>query len=304
MDHTMKVQALREALGLVLRGKEAVAETVLCALLSSGHVLFEDVPGVGKTTLIKFVSRWLGVEFSRIQCTSDLLPSDILGVEVYNQTNESFVYHKGPLFSPIVFVDELNRASPRTQSALLEAMAEGFVTVNRRAYELPKPFLVFATQNPSESIGTYPLPESQLDRFSARVKLQYPIDSVERDILRVATLNPMATTPTQILSLAELMSVQQQVDAIHVGDRVVDVAKQILDASRSQEGLKLGISTRGGVLWLRMARARAYLMRRDHVIPDDLLALAPSCLAHRLLSRAGRDASPVLDSLLSSVRID
>lgn len=304
MDHTMKVQALREALGLVLRGKEAVAETVLCALLSSGHVLFEDVPGVGKTTLIKFVSRWLGVEFSRIQCTSDLLPSDILGVEVYNQTNESFVYHKGPLFSPIVFVDELNRASPRTQSALLEAMAEGFVTVNRRAYELPKPFLVFATQNPSESIGTYPLPESQLDRFSARVKLQYPIDSVERDILRVATLNPMATTPTQILSLAELMSVQQQVDAIHVGDRVVDVAKQILDASRSQEGLKLGISTRGGVLWLRMARARAYLMRRDHVIPDDLLALAPSCLGHRLLSRAGRDASPVLDSLLSSVRID
>jgi len=174
-----------------LAGKEALVDAILSAILSSGHILLEDVPGVGKTTLIKAVAKLMGCEMKRVQCTSDLLPSDIIGVEVYNTQEHEFVFHKGPIFTNIILADELNRASPRTQSALLEAMGEGFVTVERKTYPLPKPFIVFASQNPSHHIGTYPLPESQLDRFSVKLSLNYPSQNKEIEIFAVSSLDPL-----------------------------------------------------------------------------------------------------------------
>ncbi len=298
------LKQLRKSLGDVLAGKEEVASHMLCALLCSGHVLFEDVPGVGKTTLIKTLSRLLGMEMARIQCTSDLLPSDILGVEVFNHENQGFVFHRGPIFSQLVFVDELNRCSPRTQSALLEAMGEGVVTLNRNSYALPKPFIVFATQNPSEFVGTYPLPESQLDRFSAKIHLDYPSAERERSIFQKSSADPLsdvAAIPGTRVALGEL---QGLVEATHVSDRVADYAKRVVDATRNHPALRLGVSTRGGVSWVRMAKAHALLEGRDFVTPDDLFALSRVCLLHRLVSRSGADALPALQEVLSSTPIE
>lgn len=303
-EEAKSIANLSQALNQFLKGKDSVTETVLCALFSGGHVLFEDVPGVGKTTVIKALSKMLGLQLARIQCTSDLLPSDILGVEVYSSKTDAFVFHQGPIFAPIVFVDELNRCSPRTQSALLEAMAEGVVTVSRKTYALPKPFIVFATQNPSDSIGTYPLPESQLDRFSAKLHLLYPERGRELEILSASDANPIDRVSSNLLDPAVLLSIQQAVDSVHLSERVVQYVYRVVEATRHHENLKLGVSTRGAVSWLRMARGRAILNGRDYVIPDDLILIAPSCLAHRLLTRGGSPAEPILQEILAKIPIE
>lgn len=298
------LQTLRAELHRILHQKEELADTLLCALLCSGHILFEDVPGVGKTTLIKAVAKLLGLEMARVQCTSDLLPSDILGVEVFSSEKEQFAFHKGPIFSNIVFVDELNRCSPRTQSALLEAMAEGIVTLNRTTHPLPNPFVVFATQNPSDFVGTYPLPESQLDRFAAKIHLNYPSASREKEILMHSVTDPLSDVPQLNLGPELLAQMQAATEKVHVEERVVDYVKRFIDATRNHPAIRLGVSTRGGVIWVRMAKAHASINGRDYVTPDDLHALAVPCLLHRLVSRNGADPLPALQEILSSIPIE
>lgn len=298
------LETFRKELSGFVKGKEALVDSMTCAILSSGHVLLEDIPGVGKTTLIKAISRLLGLQMRRVQCTSDLLPSDIIGVEVFSSATQSFEFHKGPLFSNIVLADELNRASPRTQSALLEAMGEGFVTVDRHTYELPKPFILFAAQNPSDHIGTYPIPESQLDRFSVKLRLDYPSEEKERDIFMKSVLNPVASLPENCLSKNELEKIQSQLETVYIADRVAAYAKRFIDATRQHESIKRGVSTRGGVIWLRIARARAILFGRDYVTPDDLLATGSACLSHRVITHTGNDANHVIEHLLNTIEIE
>lgn len=298
------LKLLRKQMELLAPEKPIVSSVSLCAILAQGHVLLEDVPGIGKTTFIKSIAKMLGLDFKRVQFTNDVLPSDVIGVEVYNPKDHCFQFHKGPIFTHIVLADELNRASPRTQSALLEAMGEGSVTIEGKSEKLPAPFVVFATQNPNESIGTYPLPESQLDRFAVKIKLAYPAKSKEVEILRVATLDPLATVPESILELEDLRNTQHALDGVFVADRVLNIAKRIIDSSRHSESIKLGVSTRGGVSWIRMAKAKALIEGRDYVIPDDLLNLAESSLAHRIIPRAGLDGRDAVANLITQVDID
>lgn len=303
-DALASLSRMRESLAALLRGKEPIVEAMLCAVLSSNHVLLEDVPGVGKTTIIKAIARLLGLEMRRIQCTSDLLPSDIIGVQIFNSVTQEFVFHKGPLFSHVVLSDELNRASPRTQSALLEAMGEGFVTVDRNTFPLPRPFLLFAAQNPSDHLGTYPLPESQLDRFGVKLVLDYPTPVKEKEIFNLASADPLRDLPEGVLSSEQLERLQAAADAVYISDRIADYVKRFVDATRAQPTLKRGVSTRGGVTWLRIARARAVLHSRDYLTPDDLIALAPSCLSHRVVPQSGNDPKQVIERLLNVVDIE
>ena len=283
--------------------KGKVADVMLCALLAQGHVLLEDVPGVGKTTFIKALAKLLGLGMTRVQFTSDLLPADVLGVEVYDNDQKSFVFHPGPIFTQVLLADELNRASPRTQSALLEAMAEGCVTIDHKTYPLPQPFIVFAAQNPTESVGTYELPESQLDRFSAKLKMGYPSEQRELDILRAAVRDPLASVPAGVMQLAELKQLQDLVETVHISERVASYAKRLIDQSRTSGGLRVGVSTRGGVIWMRMARAYALYQQRDFVTPDDLQALAVPCLAHRVVAQPTTSAEAAIGDLLIKVDV-
>ncbi|MEY4631766.1 MAG: hypothetical protein RIQ81_1886 [Pseudomonadota bacterium] len=298
------LKLLRKQMELLVPQKPQVSSVSLCAILAQGHVLLEDVPGIGKTTFIKSIAKMLGLDFKRVQFTNDVLPGDVIGVEVFNPEKQRFEFHKGPIFTQIVLADELNRASPRTQSALLEAMGEGSVTIEGKSQPLPRPFVVFATQNPNESIGTYPLPESQLDRFAAKIKLDYPSKTKEIEILRVATLDPLASVPQGLLAIDDLLATQQALDGVFVADRVLSLAKRVIDVSRHAESIKLGISTRGGVSWLRMAKARALTEGRDYVIPDDLIQLAPASLAHRIIPRASVDGAEAIKNILGQVEID
>lgn len=298
-----KLKLVEQHLARLVDDKAEVIDVTLCALLSGGHVLLEDVPGVGKTTFIKALAKLLGQDMTRIQFTSDLLPADIIGVEVFDTSAGEFVFHRGPLFTRILLADELNRASPRTQSALLEAMGEGQVTEGRRSYELPKPFIVFASQNPNDSAGTYELPESQLDRFAAKIKMGYPTTRREMEILQAASNDPLRGVPIGVLTLDELASFSSGLDGVHVSDKVASYAKRILDASRASDKLRVGISTRGGVIWVRMAKAKALLAGRSYVIPDDLQALATSCLAHRVLAQANGSADAAIKDLIARVDV-
>lgn len=302
-EYLNRFQELRTQLTSILHNKTTVIDATLCALVSGGHLLLEDVPGVGKTTFIKALARMLNLEVSRIQFTSDLLPSDIIGVEIYNVATSSFEFHKGPVFANVVMADELNRASPRTQSALLEAMGEGVVTVDRKTYALPQPFTVFASQNPNSSIGTYEIPESQLDRFAAMLHIGYPEPEREKEIFLASTADPLKNVPPGILSIENLIAARSDVEDIHISDSTVSYVKRLVDASRTAKDLKHGISTRGGVSWIRMAKARALLAGRGYVIPDDLQALAIPCLAHRIVTAGGVKAETVIVSLLKSTDI-
>ncbi len=299
----LPLQVLERELRRIVDDKNQIIDVTLCALLAGGHVLIEDVPGVGKTTFIKAFATLLGLEMARIQFTADLLPSDIVGVGVYDGEQRSFVFHKGPLFAQIVLADELNRASPRTQSALLEAMAEGHVTVDRRTYELPKPFLVFASQNPMDNVGTYDIPESQLDRFAARLQMGYPSAKREHEILQAAARDPLAGVPHGVISEPSLASLQAGVELVHVSEAVVRYVKRFVDKTRADARLKVGISTRGAVIWLRLAKARALRDGRDFVLPDDLQALASACLAHRVVAASAAAAQAVIHDLLQQVDV-
>lgn len=302
-NYLSRFRTLREELTSILHNKDMIIETTMCALVSGGHLLLEDVPGVGKTTFIKALAKMLNLNVSRIQFTSDLLPSDIIGVEIYNVATNDFEFHQGPVFANVVMADELNRASPRTQSALLEAMGEGMVTVDRKSYTLPKPFVVFASQNPNTSIGTYDIPESQLDRFSALLRIGYPEAERERQIFLASSSDPLKNVPTDVLSIGNLIDARNEVENIHIADATVNYVKNFVDATRSTKDLKQGISTRGGVSWIRMAKARALLDGRNYVIPDDLQSLAVACLAHRIVPSGGIDAETVIKELMRTIEI-
>src|SRR5436309_4169162 len=261
----------------------AVLRSVLVALAAEGHVLIEDYPGVGKTALARALARSIDGQFARIQCTADLLPADIVGTNVYNEREARFEFRPGPIFANVVLVDEVNRASPKTQSGLLECMQERHVTVDVHTHELARPFLVLATQNPIEYEGTYPLPEAQVDRFMARVSLGYPTPAAEAGMLagheggdRVLTLEPVAT-PTEILALQEAAA------RVHAAPALRDYVVDLLGRTRTDPRVELGASPRAGLMLLRAAKALAALDNRDHALPDDVQALAQPVLAHRLL---------------------
>jgi len=286
-DAAKLAKALHANVARALRGKQEVIELSLAALAASGHLLLEDVPGVGKTTLAQALARSLDLSFARIQFTNDLLPGDITGVSVFDQRTGQFVFKPGPLFAHLVLADEINRTTPRTQSCLLEAMAEGQVSVDGTARALPSPFLVLATQNPHEHAGTYPLPESQLDRFLLRLSVGYPSADVERELLlgggthdELQALQPVATAH-------DVRRLQASVDVVRVAPEIADYILAIVAATRSSALLSLGVSPRGALSLMRVAQARALLRGRGYVEPDDVKELCVPCLAHRVVL-AGR----------------
>lgn len=284
------LERLVVALNSVVRGKPEVIEAALVAVLARGHILLEDVPGVGKTTLAESLARGLGCSFRRVQFTSDLLPSDILGVSVYSQRDERFVFREGPIFSNVLLADEINRTTPKTQSSLLESMNEGQVSLDDTTRPLPQPFIVVATQNPQDFHGTYPLPESQLDRFMVRVRMGYPTQETEREILsRPPGARPTLSVPA-CLDPERLLELQRQVDAVRVDPLVLDYLLALVRETRRTPLVTLGASTRGALALQSACRARAYLQGRAFVLPDDVKALAVPVLAHRLSLAARTEA--------------
>lgn len=268
----------------VVEGKREVVRLAVAALLARGHVLFEDVPGLGKTTLSKALARSVEAEFGRIQATSDLLPSDIVGITVLDPSSGKFAFHRGPLFTHILLVDEINRATPRTQSALLEAMSEGQVTVDRETYALPAPFFVVATQNPAEQVGTYFLPESQLDRFAVRLQVGYPSPAAEAAILRARERGHDPLTRLEpVAAAADVLAMQEAAAQVKLAPPVQDYMLRIVAATREKKGVLTGVSTRGALTYQRCIQAMAFLDGRDYATPDDVKALAEPVLAHRIL---------------------
>jgi MoxR-like ATPase len=278
---------LRENIARAVKAPEQVIRDVLVALFAEGHVLIEDYPGVGKTALARALARSVDAEYARVQCTADLLPADVVGTNVFNQRENRFEFRPGPVFANVVLVDEVNRASPKTQSGLLECMQERHVTVDKHTHELARPFLVVATQNPVEYEGTYPLPEAQLDRFMVRVSLGYPTTQQESDMLldhaerdRVLDLEPVA-------DVADILSAQAAAAAVHGSEALRRYVVAILDATRADPRVDLGASPRAGLMLFRAAKAVAALDGRNHALPDDVQALAGSVLTHRLLLAPG-----------------
>jgi MoxR-like ATPase len=289
MSRTLAAQLtdLANQISTIIVGKRAQIEDCIACLLAGGHLLIEDVPGVGKTTLAHAIAVSLGLKFSRTQFTADLMPSDLIGVSVYERAKEAFVFHAGPVFTHVLLADEINRAGPKTQSALLEAMEEHQVTVEGQTRALPAPFFVIATQNPTDQLGTYPLPESQLDRFLMCITLGYPDRRSERELLlggdRREAIGRLAT----IMSPDELVAAQQAVQAVHASDALLDYLQSLIQATRSGTWFVEGLSPRAGVAVLRAARARALLGGRDYVAPDDIQYVLPQTIAHRLVPVAG-----------------
>jgi MoxR-like ATPase len=276
------IARLRESLRSVVQGKEDVIDLLLVGLLGAGHVLVEDVPGVGKTTLAKALARALDVTFTRVQFTPDLLPTDILGSQVLNPRDGTFAFHQGPVFTNVLLADEINRASPRTQSALLEAMNEAQATVDGITHALPAPFFVVATQNPADYQGTYPLPEAQLDRFLLRIGVGYPSPDAELAMLYARQkVDPLARVGA-VCDRATIVRIQQEVREVEVKDAVAQYLLAIVQRTRRSEPLELGISPRGSLAFFRAAQARAFLQGRTYVSPDDIHALAGPVLAHRV----------------------
>ncbi len=277
-----RLSALRAQLGKVILGKDDVIADLVIALLGGGHILLEDVPGVGKTTLAKALAKSLSSDFKRVQFTPDLLPTDILGSSVYNPRDGSFTFKEGPVFTNILLADEINRASPRTQSSLLEAMSEHQASIEGKTYPLPAPFLVIATQNPIEFHGTYPLPEAQLDRFSMRISLGYPAQPQEVEVLYSQFHHHPLDDVTPVLDCAAIVALQTEVRAVKVDQRIARYIVELTTASRQHPSLKMGCSPRGTLLLFRTTQARAFLSGRDYAIPEDVKAVAICTLAHRL----------------------
>lgn len=303
-DHMVdeKIAALKQAFNKLLPEKKDLSEALLACLLAQGHVLLEDVPGVGKTTFIKGLAQILGLDMQRVQFTADLLPADILGIEIFDSHKQDFRLHKGPIFTNILLADELNRASPKTQSALLEAMGEGHVSIDRKTWKLPTPFFVLAAQNPSDHAGTFVIPESQLDRFSLKLKLGYPDEKQERAIFAEAALDPLAALPHDLISASELQLMQRKVESVKANAELVRCLHSVVLGSRNHEQVSLGISTRGGIQWMRLAKALALIANRNFVIPDDLIALANFCLPHRMIFKVNESEAVIAD-LMSKMDI-
>lgn len=280
------VTQLQRSIARAIYGKEDVIQLALVTLLARGHLLIEDVPGTGKTTLAHAIAKSFQCTFQRIQFTSDLLPSDVLGVSVYNPETREFEFRQGPIFANVVLADEINRTTPRTQSALLEAMNEAQVTADGRTMSLPQPFLVIATQNPVEHHGTYPLPESQLDRFLMRIKMGYPSHETEKEILRSrATEDPTASLEP-VANVFDVIAMQQAVTQVRVDSSLHDYALEIVNRTRKSDQLALGVSPRGTLMLQRAAQARAFLEGRDFCLPDDFKHLAVAVFAHRVVASA------------------
>ena len=298
-----KLTALLDQLNTVIVGKPAQIQDCVACLLAGGHLLIEDVPGVGKTTLAHALARTFGLHFSRVQFTSDLMPSDLSGVSVFERGKEAFVFHSGPIFAQVLLADEINRASPKTQSALLEAMEEKQVTVEGETRPLPTPFFVIATQNPHDQLGTYALPESQLDRFLMRISLGYPDRVAERALLAGQDRREVVDALPGLLTAAQLLQLQREVLAVHASDALLDYVQDLIAATRSGQWFLQGLSPRAGIAIIRAAKAQALLSGRAYVAPDDVQAILPQTIAHRLLptGEAGRGAIEQVQAMLQAV---
>jgi MoxR-like ATPase len=307
----IRLVELRRSIERVVKGKEDVIQLALTTLFARGHLLIEDVPGVGKTTLAQALARSFQCSFQRIQFTSDMLPSDVIGVSVYNPAGHEFEFKPGPIFANIVVADEINRTTPKTQSALLEAMNESQVTVDNHTHPLPKPFLVLATQNPIEHHGTYPLPESQLDRFLMRIRMGYPARASEKEIVRNNTGLSGADQIEPVMDAASVISTQETVSQVKVDDSLLDYVLEIVDRTRQTEQLSLGVSPRGAVMLRRAAQARAYLEGRDYCLPDDFKRLILPVFAHRVVvssryvstQRKSQQTEDILREIVDTTRV-
>jgi MoxR-like ATPase len=306
-----KLEQLQSTIESVIRGKSDVVELALVTLIAGGHLLIEDVPGVGKTTLAQSLARSFDCTFQRIQFTSDMLPSDILGLSVYNQQRASFEFKRGPIFANVILADEINRTTPKTQSALLEAMAEGRATVEQQTYQLPRPFIVLATQNPVEHHGTYPLPESQLDRFMMRVRMGYPEAEDEKSILRQQSLNSPLDHIAPVMHSDDVLALQHEARRVAADESLLDYIIQIVRATRQSDMLDLGVSPRGSLALYHAAQSLAYIEGRDFCIPDDIKRLVVPVFAHRIVVnsrystglRRSDEAEAALQEILKTVNV-
>ena len=306
-----KIELLQAAIERVIRGKPEAVRLAIVTLLAGGHLLIEDVPGVGKTTLAHALALALDCTFQRIQFTSDLLPSDVVGLSVYNQQESLFEWKPGPIFANVILADEINRTTPKTQSALLEAMAEQHVTVEGTTHSLPAPFMVLATQNPIEHHGTYPLPESQLDRFMLRLRIGYPGAADERQILRDREHSEPLNEMQPVMSAADVLELQQSVSEVSVDDAIVDYLMRIVSATRTSDMLDLGVSPRGTLALFRAAQSMALTEERSYCIPDDIKRLVLPVFAHRILvssryassMRRSEEAEAVLTEIMKTVSV-
>ncbi|MBK6866240.1 MAG: AAA family ATPase [Ideonella sp.] len=283
----LQLTRLVDQISTIIVGKRPQIEDCVACLLAGGHLLIEDIPGVGKTTLAHALAVSLGLRFSRMQFTADLMPSDLLGVSVFERSKEEFVFHPGPVFAQVLLADEINRAGPKTQSALLEAMEEQQVTIDGQTRALPRPFFVIATQNPSDQLGTYPLPESQLDRFLMCITLGYPDQASERALLAGTDRREAIEHLPTVMTPAELQAAQQAVLAVHASEALLDYLQALIAATRGGRWFVEGLSPRAGIAVLRAAKARALLAQRDYVAPDDVQAILAQTIAHRLVPAAG-----------------
>lgn len=307
MTHDALQTALQNAqtqVNTLVLGKPLQVRLAFVALLANGHLLIEDLPGLGKTTLAHAMAATLGLGFARVQFTSDLLPSDILGISIFEAQNKRFEFHPGPIFTHVLLADEINRAPPRTQSALLEAMAEHQVSLDGQTRALPDPFLVIATQNPVDLSGTYPLPDSQLDRFLLRLALGYPDAAAERALLAGSDRRELIAQATPLLDAERILALRQQVQAVHASDALLNYVQALLTRSRKQPGVRVGLSPRAGLALLRAARAHALLLGRSHVIPEDVQTLFPAVTEHRLVADADTAAAQLAKDILHAVAVD
>lgn len=311
MNSTPTIRDILENIARVIKGKPHVIEMSVIALLARGHLLLEDVPGVGKTTLAHSLARSLDCSFKRIQFTSDLLPSDIVGVSIFNRQKQAFEFMQGPIFANIVLADEINRTTPKTQSSLLEAMSEAQISFDNKTYPLSQPFMVIATQNPAEYHGTFPLPESQLDRFLMRLRIGYPAPEEERKVLeRPQSLHP-AETLSPMLTAQDVLGLQHQVDQVRMEESITDYLISIVQSTRQSELLSLGVSTRGALALSRAAKALAFVRGRTYCLPDDVKELAPIVLSHRIMvaraqgsrQRSSDHAEQIIQDLVESIPV-
>ena len=304
--HDESLKILHERIESVIKGKSNAVKMAIVALISKGNLLLEDVPGVGKTTLAFTLAKATNCSFQRIQFTSDLLPTDIIGVNIYNPDTREFEFRKGPLFSNIVLADEINRTNPKTQSALLEAMNERRVSVEGTTYTLPDPFMVIATQNPIEYHGTFPLPESQLDRFMLHIKLGYPAPEYEKHIVLEQSRFEVIESMEPVISTTEIVKMQQEVDTVKIDESLLDYIMSIITETRRSEKVRLGVSPRGGQFLVKVARANAYYEGRDFVIPADIKEPAPLVLGHRIILKTRTyisDAEDIIKEIIDRIPV-
>jgi MoxR-like ATPase len=303
------IERAAQEIGTVLLGKDRQVRLALCCLVSGGHLLLEDLPGMGKTTLSHALARVLGLQYRRVQFTSDLLPGDILGASVFERETNRFQFLPGPIFTQVLLADEINRSTPKTQSALLEAMAEGQVTIEGQTRALPQPFFVIATQNPITQAGTYPLPESQLDRFLMRISLGYPDPAAERRLLAGADAQQQLPKLQQCMTVEQLQKARAAVEQVHVSEQLLDYVQRLIAYTRGEPGFACGLSPRGALALLRSAKAWALSHGRGHVVPEDVQAVLPAVVEHRLHADVALefgyqgDGSALVDQLLRKVAV-